>query len=158
MARSIDNTQDVIDSRDVISRVEELEVELEDFHERGGFMNEFDDWIEQSRDNSEPVYAVFPDEGAEVIELIEELYALRALTEEAEHTADWTHGEVLIREDYFTDYIEELVKDCYEVPKDMDSDKWPWCHMAMDWEAAAEAAKVDYNEVTFDGEPYLIRA
>ncbi|MFC3652706.1 hypothetical protein ACFONN_14200 [Dyella humi] len=43
------------------------------------------------------------------------------------------------------------------MPKEMNSGKWPWCHMTMDWEAAAEAAKVGYNEVTFNDVTYLIR-
>ncbi|MFC3652707.1 hypothetical protein ACFONN_14205 [Dyella humi] len=106
MANPIENTEDVIDSRDVIERIEELEADLRDRHEVGGFMSDFDDWIADSRDDSGPVHAAFPDDGGNVVDLIQELYDLRKLAEEAEHSADWPYGETLIRESYFTDYIE----------------------------------------------------
>lgn len=154
---TLDNTQDVMDSRDVIARIEELEEELTEAHEEGQFTSSFDDWLSNSRDNSAPIYAAFPEMGTDIQEKIEELYKLRVLAGEAEGSADWEHGETLIRESYFTDYIEELINDCYDMPKEINSGSWPWCHMTIDYEAAAEAAKVDYMEVDFDGVTYLIR-
>lgn len=159
MNNTISNTDDVIDSRAIIERIEELEEELTEAHEQGEFMSDFDDWIENSRDNSDPIYAAFgEDEGRLIQTSIEELYALRQVAEECEGYGDWEHGEVLIKEDYFTDYIEELIKDCHEMPKDMDSGRWPWNHMKLDYEAAAEEAKVDYMEVDFDGVTYYMRS
>jgi hypothetical protein len=87
-----------------------------------------------------------------------ELAALLSLEEEASASRDWIHGEALIRESYFTDYIEELINDCYSMPKEMTSGEWPWRHVTVDYEAAAEDAKVDYIEVDFDGVTYLIRS
>lgn len=66
--------------------------------------------------------------------------------------------ETLIHEGYFTDYIEELIKDCFELPKEFDSGNWPYRHMTMDYEAAAEEAKVDYAEAEFDGTTYYYRS
>ena len=122
--REISNTADVIDSRDVIARIEELEA-LGD--------------------------VLYADDVAE-------LTALKALASEAESSPDWIHGETLIRESYFTDYIEQLIDDCYEMPKAFTSGEWPWRHATMDYEAAANEAKSDYFECDFDGVTYLIRA
>ncbi|MBB6185758.1 hypothetical protein [Rhodanobacter sp. MP7CTX1] len=140
---NLDNSEDVIDSRDVIARIEELEGERDNFtlpHPDGG------DDVEAPGEWA----GLNPDDAAE-------LATLTALADAAESASDWVHGESLIRESYFTDYIEELVKDCYETPKGMDSGAWPWRHMTMDWEAAADEAKADYDEVDFDGVTYLIR-
>ena len=133
----IDNSADVLDSRDIIARIEELQSERDDFEP-----NE-EEGITWADDN--------PDEAAE-------LAALEALAEEASGSPDWLHGETLIRESYFTDYIEELIRDCYEMPKEITSGAWPWRHVTVDYEGAAEEAKADYIEVDFDGVTYLIRA
>lgn len=85
-----------------------------------------------------------------------ELKALKELAGECEGYSDWNHGEQLIREDCFVDHITELINDCYEMPKEMDSGKWPFNHMTMDYEAAAEEAEQDYTTVSFMGHDYLI--
>ncbi len=77
------NTDDVIDSRDVIERIEELEAELE----------------EASRDEANN-------------NDIEELTILKTLAEEGENSPDWPHGEALIRDTYFQEYAQELAEDC----------------------------------------------
>ncbi len=138
MRNDISTSDNTIDSRDVIARVEELTGERDSYNDE----HEADDtsWAK-----------AFPMEA-------EELEELEKLAAEAEKSPDWLHGETLINEDYFTDYIEELIKDCYEMPKAMESGEWPWRHMTMDYEAAAKEAKVDYMEVSFRGVTFLIRA
>lgn len=158
MSDIIENTTSVIDSRDIIERIEDLTGDLEQAYEEGQFMREFAEWVGNTTDNSAHVYAAFGDEkGREVVAQCEELRKLWSLAEQCAGYGDWEYGEALVHEDYFTDYIKELVNDCYEMPKDMNSGKWPFCHMVMDWEAAAEAAKVDYTEVDFAGQTYLMR-
>lgn len=163
MAHSIDNTDDVIDSRDVIERIEELESEREaladavaecraanEYHNSAGDMD-----APEERALSEAIDDLNAwDNSSEA----DELKALKALADQCDHVSDWVHGETLIREDHFTKYIENLIDDCYEMPKEMHSGKWPFCHMTMDYEAAAEEAKVDYEEVDFDGVNYFIRS
>jgi len=123
---TFDNSTDVIDSRDIIERIDELEAQLAD--------NE-----------------ITPEE-------LEELDILRALAEECKHCSIWEYGEQLIRESYFTDYIEELITDCYELPKELTSGDWPYRHITIDYDAAADEAKQDYTEVDYDGVTYLIRS
>ena len=50
----------------------------------------------------------------------EELEALEALADECEQiSADWQHGETLIRDSYFTDYCKDLVSDIGVMPLDI---------------------------------------
>ena len=123
MSNQIDNTQDIIGSRDIIDRIEELE----------GIENP----------SSEEA---------------QELAALLKVQEQAENCADYQYGEVLIMESYFTDYIKELIDDCYDLPKEFNSGAWPWRHMTLDYEAAADEAQCDYAHIDFDGVTYLIRS
>ena len=130
MSNQIDNTQDVIDSREIIDRIEDLEGRIEDL-----------EYIEEPSS-----------------EEAQELAILLKVQEQAEDCADYQYGEALIRESYFTDYIKELIADCYELPKEFNSGAWPWRHMTLDYEAAADEAKDDYTRVDFDGVTYLIRS
>ena len=132
---SISNEDDVIDSRDVIARIEELQEEIaqaegEDFD--GSKVGGLDDPVDASdRD---------------------ELAHLQALAEEASgYAADWEHGEQLIRETYFVEAMRELCVDIGDVPKNIPS------YLEIDWEKTAENLKADYTEVDYDGVTYLIR-
>jgi hypothetical protein len=126
MTNEITNDQDIIDSRDIIERIDEL----------------------SSYDPSE----ISKDDLAELL-------SLKVLAEEAEPgSSDWQHGEQLIRKSYFVEYITDLIHDCYEMPKEMNSGSWPYRHMTIDYEAAANEAEQDYASVDFDGVEYLIRS
>lgn len=127
--QEITNTQDIIDSRDVIARIAELEDErdaLETVDELEGF-NESDSGME--------------------------LQALQALADEADDSPDWRHGEALIRDSYFEEYARELAEDIGAVDRNA-----TWPNQFIDWEAAADALKQDYMSVDFDGVEYWIRA
>lgn len=140
---TISNTEDIIDSREIIERIETLEDERDNYTatNKDGYQTMINaDW---EKDN--------PDEAAE-------LAALRTLAEEAEDSPEWTYGEQLIRRSYFVEYIEQLIDDCYELPKEFKSGDWPFRHMKIDYEAAAQEAEQDYTSVDFDGVEYLIRA
>ncbi len=65
--------------------------------------------------------------------------------------------ELFIAEDYFVTYTTELIDDCYELPKKMQSGGWPYNHIKIDYEAAADEASQDYVQVTLFGEEYLAR-
>jgi hypothetical protein len=126
MTVTVDKYQDILDSRDILKRIEELESDLED---------SVDD--------------------AEVCDLIhEELDPLKALAEEASAASDWKYGETLIRDSYFRDYAEELAEDIGAIDSNL-AGRWPYTH--IDWDAAADALKQDYQPVDFDGVTYWIR-
>lgn len=88
----------------------------------------------------------------------QEFEDLTELEKHASDSPDWEHGEGVIAESCFTEYIKDLIEDCYDTPKEMNSGMWPWCHMKMDYESAAEAAKVDYIEFSVRAHNFLIRA
>lgn len=142
MVSTISNMQNVIDSRDIIARIAELESEMEDA--KG-------DWSGASELDMPKELKEWEDENAA------ELDALRNLADEADCSPDWKYGETLIRESYFVEYIEELIDECYEMPKEINSGDWPWRHITIDYEAAADEAKADYIAVDFDGVTYYIR-
>lgn len=137
MPRDISNTEDVLDSRDIIARIEELEAERDDFAtaEAGEGEPEVMDWE-----------AANPEDAAE-------LAILSKLAEEAEgYAADWKYGETLIRDSYFRTYAEELADDCGMIP---DGLSWPLT--CIDWEQAARELQMDYTSVDFDGVTYWVR-
>lgn len=83
----------------------------------------------------------------------EELDALLELESEIGSLEDCARNGVLfIDEDYFVDYARELA---YDIGVIENEHEWPACH--IDWDAAAEALKMDYTEVEFDGNNYLVR-
>ena len=71
-----------------------------------------------------------------------ELDTLReAAGEFASYVEDWEYdGGDIIHNDHFNDYIRELAKDCYVIPKE-----WPF--RCIDWEQAAQEAREDYTEL-----------
>lgn len=81
-----------------------------------------------------------------------ELLILEALNEEGSSvTSDWAYGELLIHEDYFTEYCKEMLDDCGDLPSNMPD------YIVIDWDATAENLKADYTEIDFDGTTYLVR-
>lgn len=136
------NTDDIIDSRDVIARIQSLERDLENAYEYGN-EPEFEDWLlSQAKDaNGE-----FNAEAAELL-------ALRKLQREAEDYApDWHYGATLIRDTYFEDHAREFAEEVGAVSSD---DPWPTNH--IDWKAAAEELKEGFTSVDFDGVTYWVR-
>ena len=136
---SIDNTDDIIDSRDIIDRIEELRQHLgldEDEYDENGV-------------NTKNTFNTDP----EKTDLLEELKTLEALAKEAEpESSDWDYGESLIRRSYFVEYVQDMLADCGTIPKDI-----PW-FVEIDWEATAKNIESDYASVDFDGVEYLIRS
>lgn len=120
--------QRLFDSRDLIERLEELEALEANALDDEATQEDVDEW---TRD------------------LDDELATLRKFADEANSVPDWEYGETFIREDYFVDYVEELVSDCYS----LDIPDW----VAIDWEATAESVKMDYSEFELDGVTYYAR-
>ena len=125
---NISKFDDVIDSRDIIERIEELESEL------AAFVEETEGALSEN----------FPD--------IDELKSLRALANDAsQYSSDWEYGEPLIRYSYWEVYVQEMLEDCGDIPKDI-----PW-YIAIDWETTADNIAQDYSIVEFNGVDYYIR-
>ena len=88
-----------------------------------------------------------------------ELTDLKSFLHEAmRYNSDADEGETIIAESYFVDYIKEVIDDCYALPKELTSGEWPYRHMTINYEAAAEEARADYAELTFRGRNFYILA
>lgn len=70
-----------------------------------------------------------------------------------EGITDWEYGAALIHEGYFTEYAQEFASDIGAVN---DDHGWPLSY--IDWDAASEALKQDYTEVSFLGATYYVRS
>lgn len=157
MAESISNTNDVIDVRKMIERFEELETELAERHTSGQFMSEFSDWIDNSRDDSDPIYAAFPEDGEQVQESIEEFYVLREALNDLrgkggnkEWRGAW-YPITLIHESHFTDAMKDLCEDIGDFRNGVPG------YYEIDWEATANNLRADYESFEFDGQTYWFR-
>jgi hypothetical protein len=94
MSRDISNHDDIIESHDIIERIEELHTIAAD----------------ETADTDERTHAH------------NELAVLQALQEEAEgYVPDWQHGAQLIRDTYFVEAMQELCEDIGDIPHHMPS-------------------------------------
>ncbi len=136
---AIDKYADVIDSSDVIARIEYLR----------------DSWAEATGDDPDDYAHLSEDDWSVGLgdDDAHELVALMELAEDGESLPDWQYGEMLIRDSYFEDYARELAEDIGAIPRDAG---WPaYC---IDWARAARELQMDYTTVEFDGEQYWARA
>ena len=171
LADSLDNNEDMIDSRDITDliehfedkkvaldeAIEEAECELSDARtELDNDDGEDEDYmttIEEALSTAEDAYSAAKEELQDFKdEYGDKLDSLKKLAEEGESAAtDWTYGECMIRESYFTEYSMQSIKDCGELPQDIPS------YIEIDEEKTAENLKQDYQEIDFDGVTYYIR-
>ena len=152
------NTDDVINSRDIIARIDELQSERDalenDRDELRAALNVIDDEDSREYREAEEAYdtAYITLTEWDNSDEADELRALTALADEGSNSSDdWTYGATLIHADYFETYAEELCKDIGDLPQNIPD------YIVIDWEATAENLKVDYTEVDFDGETYWVR-
>ena len=136
----ITNTDDLIDSRDVIARIEELEGEQSE-------LLEAEEGSEEQSEEAHEAFLAWEDEFGD------ELDSLRKLAEQADGSPDWAYGESLIRDTFFETYAQELAEDIGAVKDDA---SWP--NNCIDWKRAARELQQDYMSVDFAGVTYWIRA
>lgn len=154
----IGNDEDVIDSREIIERIEELDqLRIE------AGSNAYDAIMDDPgiRENGQDVNTVADmaretalsdfdktDEG-------HELKTLQALASECEGYGDWDGGETLIRGTHFTEYAQQMADDTIEKFEEKSS-TWPF--NCIDWDKASDELKHDYMAVDYDGVEYWMRA
>ena len=115
----------IIDSRDVIERFEELSAECEALEGE-----ELEAWIEENGD---------------------EFNALTDLCEDGEGFSDWAYGMTLIKDSYFVTYAEELAHDIGSISGPVD---WPYTCIDWDNAAEAlqiDYSSVEFAGKTYWG-------
>ncbi len=85
------------------------------------------------------------------------LTELENLIEELSNNSDEApeHGIELIHEDNWVDFTTQLIDELY--PDIEPKTDWPYRHITLDYEAAAEELQWDYMEITYEGDTYLYR-
>lgn len=120
---AITNDEDVIDSRDIIARLEYLREQL------------------AAEDDNE---AMLDDDEREELEMLE------ALNKEGEENiSDWMHGETLVRDSYFREYAEQLASDIGAVNEEA---RWPNNHIdwsAAADELKQDYTELDFGGITY---------
>ena len=122
----------VFDLRDVIERREELE-SFKDDHEsdpKGGYFSE--------------------DESQELDDIVSFMDEVKGYGGDEQFNGDW-YPLTFIRDDYFVEYAEELLKDCGDLPQNIPH------YIEIDWQATANNILVDYASVEIDGTTYWYR-
>lgn len=144
MFKELDLESDVIDLRDIIARVEELEDELQSeyqaYSESEDDPMEYDDWE----------YGGDSEEIQEYKELKKILDELKGCGGDEEWRGDW-YPITLIADRYWIDYVEDLVSEIGDLPRDLPS------YLVIDWEATANIIQQDYSNLTIGDEDYWYR-
>lgn len=133
---------DILDSRNIIERIEELE------GEREALVEAMEEAVEPEHEMPEK-----DDLDAWDNENAEELKNWKELADQCEgYSSDWVHGETLIRDTYWVEYCMDLVRDIGGLPSDFPD------YIVIDWESTADNLKADYMEAEAGGETYFMRS
>ena len=160
-----------IEGRAVEARIEELEGEISDFEDTASeagwtFHQEGSEWVAEGpdKDGAPGTGNVYRDDTRDAVVLsaaeeagarwtdltdLEELEDLRGLRDEAQGYGDWPNC-TLINDDNWVEYAQQLADDASGVKED-------WPHRHIDWDAAADELKLDYTEVRYGGNSFLMR-
>jgi len=149
---------DIIDVRDIISRVEDLREEKQDLidAETEAETNQAEDSTEEHTDdhyeaveNAKKELATWKEENSEELEKLESILSdLCGNGGDEQWEGDW-YPVTLIKDSYFEESMDEMVADCYDMPKNLPS----FMTLTIDY----DALKQDYSEVEFEGDTYYYR-
>src|ERR1700686_110024 len=159
----IDNGMSIIDSRDVISYIEELTEEREVLESA---LANAEDTLTDAQDDTSALDKSEIEDLKDAVRCAEEaladwddsdsgthLTALRLLDSEGrDASSDWLNGVSLIRDEYFEEYAQQFAEDIGEV--NSRNDTWPL--NCIDWKLAAEQLQQDYTSINFDNQIYWI--
>lgn len=146
---TVDNSQDTLNSKDIVARFDELQYakdEIDELKEKSK-----DELLtEQEQLDLESWLEEFDEDEYEI---------LQEVVAEGENTSNWVHGAILIHEDYFVEWTKQIIRDTCELqlPEQFNSGEWPWRHITIDYEEAAEELLLDYFDIDFDGVTYYIQ-
>ena len=158
MTNTLDLTTDMIDVREIIERIEDLEDDLL------ACFNEQQEIEGDATETNDPDNGLFiewlkvttHDDAQELLKLKNIMDEMKGYGGDEQWRGDW-YPVTLIAESYFVEYIKDLIHDCYDMPKEMHSGDWPYRHMTIDYDAAAKEAEADYMTIEIEGVDYFYR-
>lgn len=133
MTKYIDNTQDIIEVRDIIERVEELEVSIQDY---------------ENEDNDLELHGEHLSQKEELEELRGLLSELAGYGGDEQFEGDW-YPITLIRDSYFETAMDELLEDIGDIPRDLP------CYLTITVDYIA--LQQDYLSIDIGDETYWYR-
>ena len=186
MASSIDNSEDIIDSRDVIARIEELESDIEGWNEdieeeleeisnKETEIEELESEIEILNERIEDVAEMLEERTnniealrSDIVDIEDNIKTVRADIEEAEEELAPLKSLADEAEGYAPDwnygatlirddYFEQYAKQLVQDIGDLPVEIPSYIENNIDWEGVASDIQADYTSVDFDGEEYWIR-
>lgn len=132
--------ENVLDSRDLTFREQDIEVEFGLDGVSFGGPAEFTAHIRETDEDVADEY--------------ERLYAVNEEGRSTFGAGDWdASGIILIEDGYFEDYARDLADDIGAIDSEYD---WPLTH--IDWPAAAASLQQDYSAIDYGGYTYWGRA
>lgn len=137
-----------LDTRDLAKRQEELQSELDSLQEAIEEANEPADNGEYGSDEADELAQAEQELEEWQEEYQQELDELNSLENEL---SEWSEGNTLIPESEWVDYVQDLLTDIGDLPRNI-----PW-YIAIDWEKTAENIAQDYSLVTYQKEDYYVR-
>jgi len=154
----ISNYEDIMDSRDIIERIGEIEPWHVEWTEAPETAVSLDVASFATRDDADAYLAESEDRDAlEVVEYEDEADELKTLTELVEELRQSSgdspeDGITLIRDSYFKDYAIQFAEDIGAIEDDA---RWP--ATCIDWDKAADELQMDYTSVQFGDVTYWVR-
>jgi hypothetical protein len=145
--QSLDNTQDILDIRDLIERIEELTAERDDLREAV----KVSDRVEDEAKALSALQDWEDEDAGELKEMVDFVEQFRGYGGDHQWDGSW-FPVTFIRDSYFEEYAEEMARDIGAISSEY---QWPQSH--IDWEAAAEALQIDYTSGEYDGVTYWAR-
>lgn len=116
------NHSDTIDTRDLIERIEALETEC--------------DGLEADCEELQALLAIMDE--------------LKGQGGDEKWRGHW-YPITLIHENYFVEYVRELMEDIGEIPRNFPH------YIVIDWQKTADNLRVDYSSIEIDGHTYWFR-
>lgn len=140
---TLNSTDDVIDVRDMFERFEELESDLETYHDEQETTLSFEYALQDAVN--------FPDHADEYTEFMQ----IKAILDELcgndgdeAWRGDW-YPVTLIRDSYFESHMDEMLEDCGEMPKNLP------CYLTITVDYVA--LQMDYTSVDIEDVTYWYR-
>lgn len=121
-------------------------------------LNEYEDMVSQMEDIKDEIVASSDDDDIESLEQ-DQSYIMDEFDEEEyeilyqmrDEIPEWEHGNILVSDDEWTDYVKDLLKDTGEIPSYLPS------YIIIDWDATAYQIQQDYSCIDYEGEIYWYR-
>ena len=108
---------------------------------------EDEDDKENAYEDAKEALAEWDNENGDELKLLEDFNE-----EGSSESTEWTYGTTLIHDDFWVNYVMDLLIDIGDLPRDIPH------YIVIDWEATGENIKVDYTEIDFGGYTYYMRS